>query len=131
MHWQNREATSGKMRGGGVCLFVNNSWCTTSNINEVSRYRLPEVEYLVISCRLHYLPRKFSSTLFVAVYLPPQPDAGTKTALNQLYKAISKEENAHSEAALLVAGDFKAGKLKSVSPIFYQHVTCATRRKKL
>jgi hypothetical protein len=58
--------------------------------------------------------------LLVAIYLPPQSKAGTKTALNQLYKAISKEENAHPEAALLVAGDFNAGKLKSVLPHFYQ-----------
>jgi hypothetical protein len=58
----------------------------------------------MISCRPHYLPREFSSILFVAVYLPPQTDAGTKTALNELYKAISKHENAHPETALLVAG---------------------------
>jgi hypothetical protein len=31
--------------------------------------------------------------------------------LNKLYTAISKEENAHPEVALLVAGDFNAGKL--------------------
>ena len=35
--------------------------------------------------------------------------------------------NAHPEVALLVGGDFNAGKLKSVSPHFYQHVKCATR----
>jgi hypothetical protein len=39
----------------------------------------------------------------VAVYLPPQTDAGKKNALSQLYKEISKQENAHPEAALLVA----------------------------
>ena len=50
-------------------------------------------------------------------------DAGTKTALNELYKAISKQENAHPEAALLVAGDLNEGKFKSVLPNFYQHVT--------
>jgi hypothetical protein len=83
----------------------------------------------MISCRPHYLPREFSSILFIAVYLPPQTDAGTKTALNELYKAISKQENAHPEVALLVAGGFNAGKLKSVLPNFYQHVTCATRGK--
>ena len=33
-----------------------------------------------------YLLREFSSILFVAVYLPPQTDAGTKTTLNELYK---------------------------------------------
>jgi hypothetical protein len=63
-----------------------------SNIKEVSRYCSPEVEYLMISCRPHYLPREFSSVLFIAIYLPPQTDAGTKTALDELYKAISKEE---------------------------------------
>ena len=76
----------------------------------------------MIRCRPHYLPRELSSILFVAVYLPPQPDAGTKTTLNQQYKAISKQENAHPEAMLLVAGNFNAGKLKSVLPHLYQHV---------
>ena len=53
--------------------------------------------------------------------------AGTKTALNELYSAISKQENVHPEEALLVAGNFNAGKLKSVLPNFNQHVKCATR----
>ena len=66
----------------------------------------------------------------MAVYLSPQSDAGTKNALNQLYKEISKQKTTHPEAALLVAGIFNAGKLKSVLPNLYQHVKCATRRKK-
>jgi hypothetical protein len=97
-------------------MYVNNSWCTISK--EVLRFCSPEVEYLLISCRPHYLTREFSSVFFVAVYIPPQIEAGTKTALNQLYSAISKQENAHPEAALLVSGDFNAGKLKSVLPHF-------------
>jgi hypothetical protein len=40
-----------------------------------------------------------------------------------MYSTLSKQENAHPEAALLVAGDFNAGKLKSVLPRFCQHVT--------
>jgi hypothetical protein len=95
-----------------------------SNIKDVSRYCSPEVEYLMISSRPHYLQREFSSVLFVAMYLPPQNKAGTKTTLSQLYKAISKEEHAHPEAALLVCGNFNTGKLKSVLPLFYQHVKC-------
>ena len=84
----------------------------------------------MINCRPHYLPREFSIILFVAVYLPPQTDAGTKTAISQLYKEISKQETTHPEAALLVARDFNAGKLKSVLPNLYQHVNkCATRGK--
>jgi hypothetical protein len=81
---------------------------------EVSGFLLPEVEYLMISWRPHYLPREFSSVFFVAVYIPPQTEAGTKTALNELHSTICKQENAHPEAMLLVAGDFNAGKLKSV-----------------
>ena len=72
---------------------------------EVSRFCLPEVEYIVINCRPHDLPREFSAVLFVAVYLPPQTDAGTKNTLSQLYKEISKQEMTHPEEALLVAGD--------------------------
>ena len=102
-------------------------WCAMSSIKEVLRYCPLEVEYIMISCRPHYLPREFPPIFFVAVYLPPQTDAGTKTALNKLYKAISKQENYHPEMALLVAGDFNAGKLKSVLPHFYQHVRCATK----
>ena len=49
------------------------------------------------------------SIFFVAVYIPPQSDTGTKIALNELYSAIIKQENAHPEAALIVAGDFNAG----------------------
>jgi hypothetical protein len=58
----------------------------------------------------------------VAVYLPPQTDAGTKTALSQLHKEIRKQEITHPEAALLVVRDINAGKLKSVLPNLYQYV---------
>ena len=52
----------------------------------------------------------FSSVYFVAVYIPPPTDAGTKAALNELYFEISKQENAHPEVALLLAMDFHVGK---------------------
>ena len=84
-------------------------------------YQYQDKEASMLLCEQHL--REVSTILFVAVYLPPQNKAGTKTSL----KAISKEENAHPEAALLVAGDFNAGKLKSVLSNFYQHVICATR----
>jgi hypothetical protein len=110
------------------CIFVNNSWCTISK--EFSSYCQLEVEYLMISCRPHYLPREFSSVFFVDVYITPQTEAGTKTALNELYSAISKQENAHRETVLLVAGDLNVWKLEYILPNFYQHVKCATREGK-
>jgi hypothetical protein len=33
LHRQDRTAASDKTRDGGLCIFVNNSWCTKSNIN--------------------------------------------------------------------------------------------------
>ena len=57
---------------------------------------------------------EFSSEFFIAVYIPPQTNDGTKTTLKELYTAISKQENAHLEVELLVVGDFNAVKLKSV-----------------
>ena len=56
-------------RGGGLCIFVNNSWCTESK--EVLRFCPPEVEYLMIICRPHYLPIEFSSIFFVAYHHKP------------------------------------------------------------
>ena len=108
---QDRTAASGKTRAGCLSI-VKNCWCAMSNIKEVLMYCSPEVEYLMISCRPHYIPREFLSLLFVAVSLPRQTDTGTKIALNELYKAISNQENAHPKAALLVVGDFNAVKLK-------------------
>ena len=84
----------------------------------------------MISCRPHYLLRQFSFIFFVAVYIPPQSEAGTKITFNELYSAISKQENVHPEATLLVARDFNAGELKSVLPNFYQHIKRATRGKR-
>ena len=54
LYRQDRTAASGKT-SGGLCIFVINSWCTISK--EVSRFCPSEVEYLMISCRPHYLRR--------------------------------------------------------------------------
>ena len=53
LYWQDPTASSGKLRGGGLYIFVNDSWCTISK--EVSRFYSPEVEYLMISCSGFYL----------------------------------------------------------------------------
>jgi hypothetical protein len=108
LYRQDRTETSGKTRGGDYLLLVNNTWCTISK--KVSSC----CALKSIRCRPQYRSRESSSVFFVAVYIPPQSEAGTNTTLNELYYAISKQENAHPEAALLVAGDFDAGKLKSV-----------------
>ena len=85
-----------------VCVYLETT-AGARNLKKSQVFFSPEVEYLMISCRPHYLSREFSSIFFVAVYLPPQTDAGAKSALNELYTDISKQENAHPEVALLSA----------------------------
>ena len=79
----------------------------------------------MVRCRPFYLPREFSSVIITAVYIPLQ--ANTTLAFNELCVAIDRQESTHLEAALLVGGGFNAGRLKTILPHFYQHVSCANR----
>ena len=47
---------------------------------EVSSYCSPEVLWSTADHEILYLPREFLSVFFVAVYIQPQTDTGTKTA---------------------------------------------------
>jgi hypothetical protein len=40
---------------------------------------------------------------FVAIYIPPQNNAGTKTTLNEVYTTIRKPEKAHPDAGVFNA----------------------------
>ncbi|KAI5085844.1 hypothetical protein C0J45_23589, partial [Silurus meridionalis] len=114
---------SGKCRGGGLCIYVNNSWCTDSAVTE--SHCSVHLEYLMIRCRPFYLPREFSAIVVTAVYIPP--DANAKLAMEELHAASSKQQSAHPEGAIVVAGDFTHSNLKSVLPKFHRNVSCSTR----
>ncbi|XP_060887251.1 uncharacterized protein LOC132958440 [Labrus mixtus] len=117
---------SGKTRGGGLCIYINKAWCTDSVI--VGRHCSANIEFLMVKCRPFYQPRELSSTIVTAAYIPPDADA--KTAMKELYTAISKQQTAHPEAAFIVAGDLNHSNLKTVLPKFHQHVSCNTRGNK-
>lgn len=114
---------SGKTRGGGLCIYINNAWCINSATTE--SHCSPNVEFLMVKCRPYYLPRELTSIILTAVYIPP--DANAKLAMKELYTAISKHQTKHPEAAFIVAGDFNHSNLKTVLPRFHQHVSCHTR----
>ena len=46
---------TGKSQGGGVCLLINNNWCT--DVKVISNGCTPHIEYLTIKCRPFYMPR--------------------------------------------------------------------------
>ncbi|KAL0199448.1 hypothetical protein M9458_007988, partial [Cirrhinus mrigala] len=125
VHRMDRTRDSGKSRGGGVCLMVNNSWCNSASVVPLARSCTPNLELLTIMCRPFYLPREFTSVIISAVYIPPQAD--TDTALCELHEALTQRQAQHRDAALIVAGDFNSANLKRAAPNFYQHITCPTR----
>ena len=125
VHRMYRTKESGKSRGGGLCLMVNNNWCDSRNVVSLTHSCSPNLELLTIKCRPFYLPREFSSITFSAVYIPPQAD--TVTALSELHEALTSYQANHRDIALIIAGDFNRANLKSVRPDLRQHIRCPTR----
>lgn len=68
---------SGKEKGGGICFYINQGWCT--DVTVLMRICSPNLESLFLNCTPFYCPREFSSAVLVAVYVPPQ--ACTRDAL--------------------------------------------------
>jgi hypothetical protein len=77
-----------KKKGGVVCFLINDSWCNCNSIQELKSFCSPDLEFLTIKCRPYYLPRKLSSVIVTAVYIPPQ--AYTTTALWELHSTLCK-----------------------------------------
>ena len=58
-------ASSGKSRGGGLCIYINKDWCV--NAASVAQHCSELVEFSIVICRPFYLPREFTSVIVVAV----------------------------------------------------------------
>lgn len=116
-------ASTGKSRGGGVCIYINNNWCTNAAV--ITSHCSENIEFLTLNCRPFYLPREFNTVNITAVYLPPS--ANTKEALSILYKSVSTLQNTHPDSVCVIAGDFNQAKLKTVMPHYHKCVNFATR----
>ena len=102
---------------------MNKGWCT--NCSVVGSHCSEAVEHLIIKCRPHYLLRKFTAVLIIAVYVPPHANA--TAALKELHDTINTLQNKYPEALYVVAGDFNHVWLRDTLPTFQQHVKIATR----
>ncbi|KAK1804591.1 hypothetical protein P4O66_020585 [Electrophorus voltai] len=125
VHRMDRTADSGKWRGGGVCVMVNNSWCNNANVVTLACSCSPNMELLALKFRTFYLPREFTSVIINTVYIPPQ--ANMDIALCELHEALTQFQAQHRDAALIVVGDFNSANLKHAVPNLYQHITFPTR----
>ncbi|KAK1804161.1 hypothetical protein P4O66_020205, partial [Electrophorus voltai] len=99
-----RMADSGKLRGGGVCVMVNNSWCNNANVVTLARSCSPNLELFGL---------KPTWTLHCVNFM-----------------RLSQFQAQHQDTALIVVGDFNSADLKRAVPNLYQHVTFPTRRNK-
>lgn len=64
------------MRGGRICLNINNSWC--NNIKVRHKVCSLNLEMLTLSVRPFYLPQEFSALVVCCVYI--SPSANTRIA---------------------------------------------------
>ncbi|KAK7888822.1 hypothetical protein WMY93_024382 [Mugilogobius chulae] len=120
-------AASGKTKGGGVCIYINNRWCTDVQI--VEKHCSADIELLMVKCRPFYLPREFSAVYLLSVYIPPRADH--VTTLGTLYDVINQKETAHPDAVFIVAGDFNHCNLKGALPKYYHYVDFPTREENI
>ncbi len=116
---------TGKSRGGGVCFYINNSWCNERNIHSIKSFCSPDLEFHMLLCRPFWLPREFTAIIITAVYIPPQ--ANTDQALRELYRNISEQETAHPDAAFIITEDFNKANFRTIAPKYFQHITINTR----
>ncbi len=66
---------TGKSRGGGVCFYINNSWCNERNIHSIKSFCSPDLEFHTLLCRPFWLPRNLQrsqSRLFTFLLKPTQ-----------------------------------------------------------
>ncbi len=50
-HSDRMEELTGKSRGGGVCFYINNSWCDERNLHSIKSFCSPDLEFHMLLCR--------------------------------------------------------------------------------
>ena len=114
---------SGKTKGGGICFYINEGWCT--DVTVLSKHCCPNLESLFLNCKPFYSPREFSSFILAGVYIPPQADVSE--ALQTLADQVNSSEQTYPDSLLIIVGDFNQANLKNELPKFRQHINCPTR----
>lgn len=117
---------SGKKKGGGLVMYINNRWCNPGHVTVKETACCKDVELLAVSLRPYYMPREFSHAIVLCVYVPPRalPDV----ACDIIHSAIARLQTQHTDAFFAISGDFNHITLDSTLTNFYQFVDCPTRK---
>ena len=120
MRCDRSRGATGKTKGGGVCVFVNERWC--SNVTVKEQHCCADVELLTVALRPFYLPREFRQIFVTVVYIHPKADV--RVAAGVIRRAVQKQETQCPESVRLIAGDFNHCRLNKALPNYRQYVTC-------
>lgn len=93
---------------------TNNIWFDGGNVQVITNFCCPNLEYLVIKCLPFYLQREFSAIIAMAVY--------SENALKDFHWTLNKLETAYPEAAFITAGDFNKSNLRFLPSNYEQHI---------
>ena len=120
-----RTRESGKEKGGGIILYINDKWC--NNITVKFQVCSPDAEILSVSLRPYYLPREFTNIYVTAIYIPP--DANRTAATEAVTELVSKLSNEKPDALHILFGDANrcVENLKQNLHGFEQIADCTTR----
>ncbi len=118
---------TGKQHGGGVCLYLNTSWCSTIIVRE--KLCTTDIELLAVSLRPFYLPREFPQLFLILVYIHPR--ANTTTATEHITSTLNKIEQLSPDSPKYILGDFNHCCPDKFLKGFQQYVKCTTRMGKI
>ena len=114
-----------KQVGGGLCMFVNNSWATNYTVRETVSSK--HFEILTVSFRPHYLPREFGQITVILVYVPG-PD--NKLAAERIAESYNNAVSRSVDQPVFLLGDFNTCDMSQQLPHLHQYVSCPTRLNK-
>lgn len=118
-----KEETSGKSRGGGICVFVSDCRCKNYTVRET--VCIPNIELLCISLRPFYLLREFGNIIICSACVPSSGNVAQAAA--RIADCIHNQQQRTPRAMVFIIGDFNHFKLEPSLPGLHQYIKCGTR----
>ena len=122
-----RTESSKNERGGGVCAYINNSWC--KNIKVIEQYCDLNIKLLTLGLRPHYLPREITYIVATIIYVPTS--ANTQQGSEKLLNSINIIEDNDRNIVKIIMGDFNSLKMNSFLPLYQQFMKFPARNDKI
>lgn len=116
---------TGKKRGGGLVMYVNERWCSPEKISTEKKHFTKDVELLAVSLQPYHLPKQFSYVIAITVYIAPSANAAAAREL--ICSEVCQQQRSHPQSLIIISGDFNHKLLSTTLPTFSQYVDCPTR----